>query len=58
MKKIIISELNKDLLNEGTHKVIDCLSQYPLEYKLGILHILIESFPAEYIIQEKSSDSK
>lgn len=45
--------LDKKTLIKGCGEVIDVLNKYNPEYKIGILHYLMDTFPEEYVIIEK-----
>lgn len=45
-----MESLNKDLLTQGAGEVIDTLKKYDKEYKIAILHYLMDTFPEEYYI--------
>lgn len=46
-------EIDKDKLTAACDAVIDALKPWPPEYKIAALHMLIDSFPAEYVMAEK-----
>ncbi len=48
--EIDIKELDKDMLIDGAKKVIDCLKDFPIAYKIGVLHYLMETFPVKYTL--------
>jgi len=49
------SILDNERLEKACNAVIHSLSGYEPEYKIAALHKCIDSFPAEYLIAEKST---
>jgi hypothetical protein len=49
----ILVELDPERLAAACDAVVDALKSWPPEYKIAALHILIDSFPSEYIMAEK-----
>ena len=49
--------LDKKTLLKGCGEVIDVLDKYRPEYKIGILHYLIDTFPYQYELIELKESS-
>ena len=52
--EIVIKELDSGELEHACHTVIDALSSFPKEIKIGALHVLIEEWPEPYEIIERT----